>query len=92
MPEYSVKSPIRHKGQKIREGSVEMTEKEAKPLLALGVLEKAAEKSGGAKKPEDMTVAQLTEALEEMEVQIPDGAKKADLVALYKETSRGGGE
>lgn len=41
---------------------------------------------------EDLTVAQLKEALEAAEVEIPAGAKKADLVALYEEHNLGDAE
>lgn len=41
---------------------------------------------------EGLTVAQLKEALEAAEVEIPAGAKKADLVALYKEHGLGDAE
>ena len=37
----------------------------------------------------DLTVAQLKEALKAADVEIPDGAKKADLVALYEENGLG---
>lgn len=40
----------------------------------------------------DLTVAQLREALEAAEVEIPAGAKKADLVALYEEHDLGDAE
>lgn len=40
----------------------------------------------------DLTVAQLREALEEAEVEIPANAKKADLVALYEEHGLGDAE
>lgn len=40
----------------------------------------------------DLTVAQLKEALEAAEVEIPAGAKKADLVALYEEHGLGDAE
>ena len=38
----------------------------------------------------DLTVAQLREALEGAQVEIPAGSKKADLVALYEEHNLGG--
>lgn len=38
----------------------------------------------------DLTVAQLREALEGAQVEIPAGSKKADLVALYEENNLGG--
>lgn len=40
----------------------------------------------------DLTVAELKAALEEAEVEIPAGAKKADLVALYEEHGLGEAE
>lgn len=75
---------------------IELADKRAKQLVSRGTLEKPAAKSGGSgdmqKEAESMTVAQLTEALGKMEVEIPDGAKKADLVELYKQNAEGGGE
>lgn len=40
----------------------------------------------------NLTVAQLKEALEAAEVEVPAGAKKADLVALYEEHNLGDAE
>lgn len=40
----------------------------------------------------DLTVAELKAALEEAQVEIPAGAKKADLVALYEEHNLGDAE
>jgi len=53
MPEYKVITPIRRKGKTVAEGTVEMSEAEAKPLLAIGAVEAAgAAKPAGGKEKE----------------------------------------
>lgn len=96
---YTVKRPLRRQSQKYGPGdTVDMGEAEAKPLLQLGTLEKPAQsesqsgsgdqKSEARKQVEAMTVQQLTEALQELEVEVPGDAKKADLVNLYLESTQ----
>ena len=97
---YTVKRPLRRQGRKYGpEDTVDMGEAEARPLLQLGTLEKPAQsesqsgsgdqKSEARKQAEAMTVQQLTEALQEMEVEVPGDAKKAGLVDLYLENAQG---
>lgn len=65
-------------GQSVPEGSISQENEE----------EEEEEESSAS----DLTVAQLKEALEAAEVEIPAGAKKADLVALYEEHGLGDAE
>jgi len=89
MPRYTVHSPLLHDGTRYDAGAtVAMTEAQAKSLLERGTLTPAAESSP----VEAMTVPELTEALEKLGVEIPKGAKKADLVALYEAAVKAGDE
>lgn len=56
-----------------------MAQESAALLLEQGVLEAQT----AVDQVEDMTVAQLTEALGKLKVEIPAGSKKSDLVELY---------
>jgi len=81
---YTVKNGrIRRDGEVIAPGgTVEMPKEEAGPLVERGLLEKAEVEPQG---PDAMNVPQLKEALEEMGVEIPKGARRDDLVALYEQ-------
>lgn len=61
---------------------------DGEPNATAGEQEEEEEESDAS----DLTVAQLREALEAAEVEIPAGAKKADLVALYEEHDLGDAE
>lgn len=62
---------------------------DGEPSATAGEREEEEEEESDAS---DLTVAQLREALEAAEVEIPVGAKKADLVALYEEHDLGDAE
>jgi len=89
MPRYTVHSPLLHDGTRYDAGAmVAMTEAQAKSLLERGTLTPAA----AGNPVREMTMAELTEALEKLGVEIPKGAKKADLVALYEAAVKAGDE
>jgi hypothetical protein len=91
MPKYIVNSPLHHDGTPYAIGAkVEMKEEQAARLLELGVV--ALVEENQASDIDKMTVAELTAKLQELKVEIPAGAKKADLVKLYSEAPAGGAE
>lgn len=59
----------------------------ADPMLLVEEVEEELRMEGTD--PESLTVANLTEALIASKVEIPKGAKKADLVALYRQVQEG---
>jgi hypothetical protein len=82
MQKYTVNSPLHHDGKPYAIGAqVELKEAQASRLLELGVVVLA--EDGQESDIDKMTVAQLTDALVELKVATPAGAKKADLVKLY---------
>lgn len=85
MPKYIVNSPLHHDGKPYAVGvKVEMKEAQAVRLLELGVVAQAEETQADIDK---MTVAELTDALGNLKVEIPAGAKKADLVKLLQDAA-----
>lgn len=86
MPNYIVNSPLHHDGKPYAVGAkVEMKETQAARLLELGVVALVEEAKGSAL--DKMTVAELTEALAKLKVEIPAGAKKADLAKLLQDAA-----
>lgn len=69
-----------------RFSAAELQRLKAEPMLVVQVLP---DPEPEAEDPESMTVAQLTDALNELKVEIPAGSKKADLVALYQKAVEG---
>ena len=49
MPKYPVKSPLKHDGKRYNKGSVTLDADTAAPLIAAGVIGKAAQGNGGRK-------------------------------------------
>jgi hypothetical protein len=91
MPKYTVKTPLHHDGKPYAIGAVVKIEEErAVRLLELGVV--APVEEGPATDIDKMTVAELTDALGRLKVDIPSGAKKGDLIALYSKAIAVDGE
>jgi hypothetical protein len=87
---YLVISPLRHDQKDYSVGSsVELDASAAQTLIECGVVEKA--EAAAPPSYAQMTVEQLKGELAKLGVQIPDGAKKADLVKLIEEIDAGGG-
>jgi len=81
------KEPVTHDDGRFSEE--ELARLRAEPMLTVEIVP--------AEDKPDMTVAQLKEALEAKEIEVPASAKKADLVKLYQEAgeaevSQAGGE
>ncbi|WP_028574352.1 HeH/LEM domain-containing protein [Desulfonatronovibrio hydrogenovorans] len=90
--QYTVKTQIRRGKKRHKPGStIDLTQKQAARLVAAGAVAPVQEPSGKAQ-AEAMTVKQLTEKLEELQVEVPTDAKKADLVELYLSAQPAGQE
>lgn len=84
---YTVKTQIRRGKKRHKPGStIDLTQEQAARLVAAGAvapMQEPPQESSGKAQAEVMTVKQLTEKLEELQVEVPTDAKKADLVELY---------
>lgn len=85
MPQYIVADThIHHDGKPYAPGEViELTKDQAAALSVLPAPEETDSQAAARKMAEELTVAQLTERLTALKVDIPQGSKKAALVALY---------
>lgn len=87
MPEYIVKEPLRHNGEQYAPGDpVEMTAKQAKELVDIGVLEAgaAASPSKATKPNANDTIALVKEAktIEELDALAKDEERKTVVEAI----------
>ena len=80
MSTHTVNSPLKHDAEDYEIGdTVTMKAEQAELLIQQGVLGPAP----GHAPADKMTVAELMEALAKLEVDIPRGTKRTDLVKLY---------
>jgi len=85
---YGVASRARWEGG----DDIAQLHRESRQIEGAEVSEQEEEEEEEETSASDLTVAELKAALEEAQVEIPAGAKKADLVALYEEHGLGDAE